>query len=310
VSGLHWPAVRGLLFCLLVALAAVAGGTARAATTPVAASMLPDAPDFPQGATVVSEGPGRDPKFPKFPASSTYSRSLRNVKLGSALLLTLQGSAAVAKNVDDPSSFMSSLLFVTRSQVGRSALLNQAKSGFGTGTQFTSVSILRARDLGLGGGDEGVEFVFDMHAKDGSFQVGEEWVQVGNALAYLVFAAPSPGVTAAQGLHLVKTMESRMRAALATPPVNTAPPAVSGSPQVGFPVTTTPGTWDATKPTFVYQWLRCSPTGTQCAAIPGAASRSYTPVAADQGATLTASVTATTTAGSATARSLPTTPVA
>jgi hypothetical protein len=297
--------VRRTAFCLLVALAAVAG-TARAATAPAAASMLPVAQDFPKGATLVSESSKRDPRFPKFAASSSYTRSFRNVKLGPTLLLTLQGSVVVAKNVSDPSSFMSSLLFVTRSKVGRNALLDQAKTGFGMTAQLTSVSIVRARSLGLGGGDEGVELVFRMQTKDGAFEVGEEWVQVGKALAYLVFASPNPGVNPGQGLQLVKTMETRMRAAQVTPPVNTVPPAVSGSPQLGFALTTSPGTWSATKPTFAYQWLRCPAAGTACAAIAGATSATYTPVAADQGSTLVASVTAVTTAGSATAKSLPT----
>jgi hypothetical protein len=297
--------VRRTALCLLVGLAAVAAA-ARAATAPVAASMLPVAQDFPQGATLVSEGSKRDPRFPRFGASSSYTRSFRNVKLGPALLLTLQSSVVVAQNVSGPSSFMSSLLFVTRSKVGRDALLKQAESGFGTTAQLTSVSIVRARDLGLGGGDEGVELVFSMHTKDGAFEVGEEWVQVGKALAYLVFAASNPGVTSAQGLRLAKTMETRMRVAQVTPPVNTAPPAVSGSPRVTFALTTTPGTWSATKPTFAYQWLRCSATGASCTAIPGATSATYIPVAPDQGSTLVASVTATTSAGSATARSLPT----
>jgi hypothetical protein len=300
--------VRRTALCLLVALAALASfaGAARAATAPVAASMLPVAGDFPKGATLVSESSKRDPRFPRFAASSSYTRSFRNVKLGPALLLTLQGSVVVAKNVSDPSSFMSSLLFVTRSKVGRNALLDQAKSGFGTTAQLTSVSIVRAHNLGLGGGDEGVELVFRMHTKDGAFEVGEEWVRVGKALAYLVFAAPNPGVTSGQGLQLVKTMETRMRAAQVTPPVNTVPPAVSGSPQVGFALTTTPGTWNATKPTFAYQWLRCSAKGAACTAIAGATSATYTPAAADQGSTLVSSVTATTTAGNATAKSQPT----
>lgn len=312
-SGLHWPAVRRTLLCSLVALLALAGAaaTGRAASAPqVAASMLPDAPDFPKGATLVAEGPARDPKFPKFPASSTYTRSLRNVKLGSALLLTLQGSAAVAKKASDPASFMSSLLFVTRSKVGRDALLAQAKNGFGASSTITSVTLVRARDLGLARGDEGVEFVFRMHTKGDSFEVGEEWVQVQNALAYLVFAATNPGLTAGQSLALVKTMETRMRDALEPAPVNTAPPAVSGTPQVGGLLTTTTGTWTATTPTFAYEWLRCAAATGPCAPIAGAAAATYTATAADQGSTIVAAVTATTAAGSASAKSQPTTAVA
>jgi hypothetical protein len=295
--------VRRCLLLTIVALAAA--GPARAAT-PIAASMLPEAVDFPTGATVVSEGPGRDPHFPKFPASSTYSRALRNVRLGSALLISLQTSAAVAKRESDPRTFTSSLLFVSRAKVGREALLAQAKNGFGSTSGITSASVVRARDLGLTNGDVGIEFVFRLRTRTLSFLVGEEWVEVRNALAYLVYAAAEPGLSGSQSVALARTMEKRMQLALQAPPLNTTPPAVSGTPQVGTPLSTTNGSWTATAPTFAYQWLRCAPATAQCTAIAGATAATYTATTADQGSTLEASVTATNPAGHATARSAPT----
>lgn len=296
--------------CLLLTIVVLAAAGPAHAATPIAASMLPDAPDFPKGATLVSEGPGRDPHFPKFPASSTYSRALRNVRLGSALLISLQASAAVAKRESDPQTFTSSLLFVSRSKVGREAVLAQAKNGFGSASGITSASIVRARELDLANGDVGVEFVFRLRTKTVSFEVGEEWVEVRNALGYLVYAAAEPGVSGSQGVALARTMEKRMQLALQAPPLNTIPPAVSGTPQVGGVLTTTNGSWTATAPTFAYQWLRCVTATTECTAIAGATAATYTAATADQGSTLEASVTATNPAGHATARSAPTTAVA
>ena len=44
-----------------------------------------------------------------------------------------------------------------------------------------------------------------------------------------------------------------------TPPVNTAKPIVTGTPQVAKTVSTTDGVWTGTKTVeFEYQWQRCS----------------------------------------------------
>lgn len=82
-------------------------------------------------------------------------------------------------------------------------------------------------------------------------------------------------------------------------PVNSAPPTVSGTPYVGQVLTAAPGTWTGS-PTFGYQWQRCS---TSCSNVSGATANSYTIVSLDLGATLQVVVTATNSAGSATATS-------
>ena len=88
------------------------------------------------------------------------------------------------------------------------------------------------------------------------------------------------------------------------PPVNTARPAISGTAQVGQTLTASNGTWTGTAPiSFVYQWQRCIPT---CSTISGATSSSYSPTASDVGDTLVVHVTATNTAGNASADSNPT----
>ncbi|MGY2701627.1 hypothetical protein [Nocardioides sp. HB32] len=69
-------------------------------------------------------------------------------------------------------------------------------------------------------------------------------------------------------------------------PTNTVLPTITGSPAVGQVLTCDPGTWTGTGNTFTYQWKR----GT----TPVGASNTYTVVAADNGQSLTCTVTAST----------------
>ena len=83
-----------------------------------------------------------------------------------------------------------------------------------------------------------------------------------------------------------------------TPPVNTAIPVITGDAYVGYTLTSSTGTWtgDPT-PTYTYQWQQ----GTSD--ISGATSSTYVIQAGDEGSTLRCVVTATNSAGSASANS-------
>jgi large repetitive protein len=90
-------------------------------------------------------------------------------------------------------------------------------------------------------------------------------------------------------------------------PVNTAPPAITGTARVGETLQATPGGWTGNPtPTLTYQWLRCDAAGTGCTDIGGATATAYTLAAADEGSTLRLAETATNSQGSATATSAPT----
>src|SRR5205823_6606422 len=94
---------------------------------------------------------------------------------------------------------------------------------------------------------------------------------------------------------------SAVAAATGTAPANTAQPTIQGAAQEGQTLTASAGTWAGTAPiSFGYQWRRCA---NGCADLAGATGQTYTPVAADVGATLRVAVTATNSAGSATATS-------
>ena len=88
-----------------------------------------------------------------------------------------------------------------------------------------------------------------------------------------------------------------------TPPVNTALPVLTGQAQVGSQLQTSNGSWSGTTPLgFAYAWLRCDAQGNNCQPLAGSSSQ-YSPLAADVGFTIRSEVTASNTAGSASARS-------
>jgi hypothetical protein len=88
-----------------------------------------------------------------------------------------------------------------------------------------------------------------------------------------------------------------------TAPKNTAPPAISGTTQVGEEVTAGRGTWTGGTRSYVFQWQRCDVTGEGCADVAGATGASYGVRAADRDHTLRVVVTATNLAGSTSASS-------
>ena len=93
-------------------------------------------------------------------------------------------------------------------------------------------------------------------------------------------------------------------AASQSPPSNDVLPTISGSAQVGQPLTAAAGSWSGTQPiAYAYQWRRCDPVGAACGDIAGATASSYTLTGADVGATIRVSVTASNSAGSSSASS-------
>jgi hypothetical protein len=89
-------------------------------------------------------------------------------------------------------------------------------------------------------------------------------------------------------------------------PGNSAPPAISGTARDGSTLTASTGTWSGAGPiTFAYQWRRCDDGGAECADIPGATGSTYVLTSADVDHRLRVRVTATNSAGPASAESAP-----
>jgi hypothetical protein len=86
-------------------------------------------------------------------------------------------------------------------------------------------------------------------------------------------------------------------------PSSTVAPAITGTATDGSTLTASTGTWAGTSPfNFAYQWRRCASGGT-CTNIAGATQATYIVTSADIGSTIVAQVTASNSAGSASASS-------
>jgi hypothetical protein len=88
-------------------------------------------------------------------------------------------------------------------------------------------------------------------------------------------------------------------------PVNSVKPAVSGTATVGQELKVSTGTWAPKPSSYLYQWQRCSSTGTDCLNVAGATSSVYGVRSADVDHRLRALVTARTSAGRSTVASTP-----
>ena len=124
-------------------------------------------------------------------------------------------------------------------------------------------------------------------------------IQIGNDTAAQAFAIVADTISVQNGASTTPT-----------PPVNTSPPIISGTPQDGQTLSASTGSWSGTQPiTYGYQWQRCDSGGANCVAIAGATGPTYLATSADVGRTLRVVVTATNSAGSAGATSAATTVV-
>lgn len=146
---------------------------------------------------------------------------------------------------------------------------------------------------------------------------GSDCAAIGGATtsAYVIAAADAGRrlrvrVTAsnADGSATAASNPTALVPAAAQRPANTAEPAIAGSVTVGSTLTATQGSWRNSPTTYAYQWVRCPasggrPDGSDCAAISGATTRAYLVSATDAGSRIRVRVTATNTAGSATAAS-------
>jgi len=123
---------------------------------------------------------------------------------------------------------------------------------------------------------------------------------VGNTVRVVVTAKNSAGMG---------TAASSPTAVVAAPqaPANTAPPTISGTPQLGQTLTANPGSWTGPQPiTFTYQWLRCDQFGGGCFTLNGSTNQTYLLTSADVGHSLRVRVKARNQFGTTAATTVPT----
>lgn len=93
-------------------------------------------------------------------------------------------------------------------------------------------------------------------------------------------------------------------ATVSNPPRSRRRPTISGTALQGRTLSANRGSWTGQGPIgYAYRWLRCDPAGGSCAAISGAANRTYAVTAADVGHRLRVTVVASNGAGSTEATS-------
>jgi hypothetical protein len=110
-------------------------------------------------------------------------------------------------------------------------------------------------------------------------------------------------VTATNGFGTTTATTAATAAVVADPPVNATVPVIGGTTKRTFTLTASAGGWTPAGSTFAYQWQR--DTGSGFADIAGATAGGYPLVAADVGARVRVTVTATNPDGSAAASSSP-----
>lgn len=125
---------------------------------------------------------------------------------------------------------------------------------------------------------------------------------VGDRLRVMVTASNTTGGTPANS--------TATAVVLPAPPANSSLPAISGTAVQGQALSASTGAWQNSPSGYVYQWLQCDASGTNCAAIAGASANAYVPVAGDVGHTVRVGVTASNAGGSAAATSVQTAVVA
>src|SRR6202022_3905756 len=101
---------------------------------------------------------------------------------------------------------------------------------------------------------------------------------VGTTLRVTVTASNSAGPSAPAA-----SAQTEVVTAPQQPPVNTAPPTISGTAQQGQTLTESHGSWTNEATSFGYEWLQCDGSGNNCSAISGATGQTYIPVAGDVG---------------------------
>jgi hypothetical protein len=132
-----------------------------------------------------------------------------------------------------------------------------------------------------------------------SASYGVTTADVAHTLRATVFATNTAGSTSAT------SAPSGVATDVATAPVNSTLPAISGTAQDGQQLTVSNGGWTGTVTSYAYQWSRCDSTGASCAAIANATSAAYGLTSADVTHTLRATVVAANGGGSTSARTAP-----
>jgi subtilisin family serine protease len=117
----------------------------------------------------------------------------------------------------------------------------------------------------------------------------------------ITFSDPNGSTTATSALSAPVGGSSTV-----SPPSNSAPPTIAGTPQSGKTLTASTGTWSNSPTSYAYQWSRCDSSGANCVGVSGATGSSYALTSLDVGYAIEVAVSGSNSGGSTSAGSAPT----
>ena len=221
-------------------------------------------------------------------------RAITEADQGNGTLVSLTGATAyVEAQPNTPPVNTAPPSFTGTAQYGQSLSVNSTGTWTGGNNSFTYQWQRAASDQG--------PFSDISGATLSTYTAGTD--DLGKYLRVSVIATNNTGTSTVvySGSSLVVVDQSAS---------NTVVPAISGTVTVDSTLSATSGTWDGTRNSYAYQWLRATTSGGTYSEITGATSSTYTLTTDDGGKFLKVRVTATNTAGSATAFSSATTAIA
>jgi hypothetical protein len=228
---------------------------------------------------------------PDDPFVASYAREFRvlSPRLGTKRLLALEHEVDLARSASVAKELMAAIP-LGLALLDPADLAKEASSG-----SFHPKYVKLGKLAHLAARDEALEVTIRMGTQIGeirAFLVFHRFDRVISTL--VVVAAPRSGVGIVDATRLVRTIAGHAHDALV--PVNTVRPAVTGTAQVGQPLTASSGAWSNSPTGFAYSWQRCDATGASCVDT-GSTGTTYTAAAADAGSTVRVAVVATNTIG-------------
>jgi hypothetical protein len=279
-----------LVGCLVVAVGATQGLAAprtsaagRPPGTPDLALMALQRSDFSGGARIDTQGYKRDADY-----AAEFVRDFRaGARFGKSRSMFLESDVMLFTSADEATAFVDLMKALVSTKQGRAQLAREAASGadLGPGAKFVF-----GPPRPIAAGEQSLYIPATATALGIRMRFALSMTRVDRVVSAVLVFGLQGSVFAGDVGGLLRKTAAHTRAGLV--PTLLLPPAITGTAQVGLTLTSTTGNWTNSPTSFAYQWARCDAAGANCAPIVGATSSAYTLTAAEVGATVRVSVTA------------------
>lgn len=239
-------------------------------------------------------------------AIAEYDREFKQgtARVGKVRLLELENDVEIHRTADEAAFSYDQFRGLVSTKKGRQAFARLFAKGFASSGLGKS-KVTAGKPLNLGAGDASIALPLAVSTPLGTLRVIIALHRTDRVLSFLVMAAGfNAKLPTSAARTIAKPVAQHMREGLS--PINATVPTIAGTAQVNQTLTATAGTWKNGPAKLAYQWQRCDAAGANCVAIPGATALTYVVQAADVGATLRVTETATNAIGTVTASSLQT----